>query len=221
MKSRQKTQAQQIRKNIVLSWVGIYPIMRNLNKTGIYPTLSTIRKQIPLVAANGMTINKSQGSSFENVVVTTTKQNALRRTFLTRERLYVACSRATSLRGLFVNGEFRPPNPPKENDPVTNELQGMKAHPIIFSMKHFEDFPQSTKQFFVNVQSFLLHKQDLEADFNIMSSDLIALVEPHLLVTDEFSFPNFTPIYRHNCSNARNSEGILLLQSNTSNINVS
>jgi len=178
--------------------------MINLNKTGIHPTLNIIKKQ---VAANGMTINKSQGSSFE-IVATTTKQNALRKSFLTRERLSVACSRATSLGGLFINGEFRPPNPLKENDPVTNELQRMKANPINISLKYFHDFLQSMKPFFVNVQSFLLRKKDLQTDSHIMSSDLIAIVEPHPLLTDEFSVPNFTPIYCHNCNNARNSEGI-------------
>ena len=96
----------------------------------------------------------------------------------------------------------------------------MKANPINISLKYFHEFPQSMKLFFVNVQSFLLHKEDLQADSHIMSSDLIAIVEPHLLITNEFSFPNFTPIYCHNCSNTRNSEGILVLRSNALGINV-
>jgi len=42
-------------------------------------------------------------------------------------------------------------------------------------------------------------------------SDILAFVEPHLLVTDAISIPDFSVFHRLNCESIRNSEGALLL----------
>lgn len=66
--ARQKTSSYQKEHNIPLNYVRIERIQRNLSvKRG--RNLEIIRSQIPLEAANGMTIHKSQGSSLPCVVV--------------------------------------------------------------------------------------------------------------------------------------------------------
>lgn len=64
------------------------------------------RKQFPLSPAEALTIHKSQGSTYESVCVNVKKH-------LTRQLLYVALSRVTSLSKLFIIGSFKAPLPPK------------------------------------------------------------------------------------------------------------
>lgn len=66
---RLQTKSLQEKKNINLEWTAIDRITRNLSSSGQHQNLQLIRKQIPLVAANGMTIAKAQGSSIPKVVV--------------------------------------------------------------------------------------------------------------------------------------------------------
>lgn len=167
--SRSTTKAYQLRKNIDLNLVMVGRITRNLSKTGRHGSLQLIRTQIPLLAANGMTIDKSQGSSLKWVCVCV-KKTKHRRRKISRERLYVGCSRATSLDGLFIDGIFEPPATPPEDDPVSTEMRRLRKTPFEFSIKFLQDFDNSYyKIYFHNIQSFLLHHADLVADHCAMS----------------------------------------------------
>jgi ATP-dependent exoDNAse (exonuclease V) alpha subunit len=63
-----------------------------------------------------MTIHKSQGSTMEKVTVFLKKG-------MERSLIYVAFSRATTLNGLFLIGEFKPPSPPGPNHLPTKEMR--------------------------------------------------------------------------------------------------
>jgi hypothetical protein len=206
---RTQFKSHQQKKGINVEYTPIERITRNLSKTGRHHGLKVVRTQLSLLAANGRTITKSQGSSIPSVVVSVKGRRKL-----TREELYVACSRATSLNGLFLNGEFKPPNPPGPNDPVTKELQRLKEHPHQFSIKFLQDYGDAyEKLYFHNVQYFIPHQPDVVADHCAMSSNFIALVEPHLLETDTIGLPGYSCINRSN-SSGRNSEGVLLFRKN-------
>jgi hypothetical protein len=170
---RSLTKRYQQRHNINLQWTRIERIRRNLSKTGRQKGLELIRTQIPLVAANAMTITKSQGSSLPFVIVSVeryrTKAGNLTRK-LTRESLYVACSRATSLQGLFVDGAFEPPASPGPRDLVSLEMARLRKSTFPFSMKFLQDYNDGfIKILFNNVQSFQLHQADVIADHCAMS----------------------------------------------------
>lgn len=75
------------------------PITALTVKTKKNSNLKVNRKQFPLIVAHAITIHKSQGLSLDNVVVHIKGR-------MTRELLYVACSRAKSLEGLFIIGKF-------------------------------------------------------------------------------------------------------------------
>jgi len=167
------TNGYQRKKEINVDWTAIERITKNLSKTGRHKGLEIVRTQIPLVAANGMTIMKSQGSSIPCVTVAVkrsrTSTGRLTRK-LTRELLYVACSRATSLAGLFIDGEFDAPEPPRKDDFVTTEMERLRAIPFSFSIKFLQDFGTNyRKLFFHNMQSFIAHREDLSADHCAMS----------------------------------------------------
>jgi hypothetical protein len=210
LSKRASVKWEQQRKQIPPEWVPVERITRNLSKTGRHKGLEIIRTQIPLVAANGMTICKSQGSSIPLVVVSVHRNKGRK---LSRELLYVACSRATSRNGLFIDGDFEPPEKPGPNDPVTLEMERLRGKPLQFSIQFLQDFGENyEKLYFHNVQSFVAHHQDVEADHCAMASTLLAFVEPHLLKNDQFNLPNYDCIHRTNCRKNRNSEGALVFR---------
>ncbi len=190
----------QIKNNIDLSWVPIDRIKRNINKTRRHGTLEIIREQFPLVAANGMTLAKSQGSSIVNVVAHIKKYLGKvvlapptgRRPsrWLRRQELYVICSRSTSHSGLFIDGEFQPPEPPPDNDPVMMEMARLREIEFPFSIRFLNDYDDNyVKIYFHNVQSFFSHREDVIVDHCAMARYLKKYVSQrrHLFILIIFS----------------------------------
>jgi hypothetical protein len=209
---RASTKAEQERKRINLNYVQIGRITKNLSKTGRHKGIRIIRTQLPLLSANAITIPKAQGSSIPFVVVSATTS---RKKKMTREELYVACSRATSLNGLFIKGKFMPPSAPAPDNPVTLEMERLRSIPLEFSLRYLQDLGNDCEKIYVhNVQSFALHHPDVLADHCAMASNYLALVEPHLRDSDQINIPNFTCIHRTNCRQQINSEGALLFRRN-------
>lgn len=158
----------QTRKKIDTRLVPIERITRNLSHAEKNKGLEIVRSQIPLVAANGMTIMKAQGSSLPFVVVCVKRSRNREGKLLprlSRELLYVACSRCTSLQGLFIDGEFEPPRCPGTNDPVTKEMERLRKNPLEMTLKFLQDIADDMiKIYFHNIQSFIAHQNDLTAD---------------------------------------------------------
>lgn len=148
-------------------WVPIGRMKRPLQHF-FTPGTQLIREQIPVVAANAITIDKAQGSTIPTVVVSLRRfrraDGSLSRR-LTREQLYVACSRASSLEGLFLDGIFVPPAPPGPSDPVTLEMERLRNIPYEPSIMTFQKYNGDFyKIYFHNIQSFQAHFEDLRAD---------------------------------------------------------
>ncbi len=203
------------------NWVPVERIKKSLTKSYVYQGLQVVRIQLPLVACNGMTVAKSQGSTMPCVVVSTRGAGRQR---LTRQELYVACSRATGINGLFIDGKFVPPQAPADDDSVTVELARLQSKPYQFKLRFLQDISTDYHKFyFHNVQSLASHLEDAAADPCISSADLVAFVEPHLLQRDHLDFPGYTVVHRTNCRELRrkrrltmrNSEGAVLLLKGT------
>ena len=77
------------------------------------------RMQFPLQPSFAMTIHKSQGGTYEFVVVHLAG--------LTRQLLYVACTRVTKASGLFLIGTFVPPSAAGDDDVVINEIKRLES----------------------------------------------------------------------------------------------
>lgn len=193
---------------IMDAWIPIQRITRTLTKSRhrMYDGLELTRTQIPIIAANGMTIAKSQGATMKHVVVCTNSRRKL-----TRENLYVACSRATSLSGLYIYGKFAPPEKPPQDDYVTIEMQTLKEHPVTMSLRFFADVKSRFKLYYHNIQSYNKYKLDLQADPHIMSSHYIALVEPHITAGQNVELDGYCTEIRVDASNGSNSRGCLVL----------
>ena len=98
--------------------------------------LSIERTQFPVVVAEAITIHKSQGATFSNVMVDLSKGKVPN-----RSSLYVACSRATSASGLFIIKQTQltgtPPLGPSE--PITVELNRLDTCRLIPSFMHLRN----------------------------------------------------------------------------------
>jgi len=137
--------------------------------------------------------------------------------FMTQERLYVACSRATSNGGLFIDGQFKPPLAPKQNDSVSLEMERLRDKSCALSSQCLQDFqPNHITLYYHNIQSFLLHQKDLESDNCAVASEIIFVFEPHLLETDCFKVEDSKIAFKKFCDKTRNLGGFLILQRCTS-----
>ncbi len=198
------------RPQIDKSWTPIRRMRRKLSVKRTDHSLRIVRRQIPLVACNGMTVAKSQGSSLPAVVVNVEYQRPIEK--LGTEELYVGCSRATSKNGLHVKGTFVPPTAYKPDHPVTLEMKRLRDLGFPFKLRFLQDeHSDDVKIYFHNVQSFNLHKQDVLADQCALAADILCFVEPHTLPEDDIEIPGYFSPYRKDSDGTRHgSSGILI-----------
>ncbi|CAM4981284.1 unnamed protein product [Rotaria socialis] len=145
-----------------------------------------------------MTIYKSQGGTYEKVVVNLKKG-------MRRSELYVACSRATKARGLYLIGDFVPPKPPERNDAVAMMFKTMRSERMLkFSL----EFPEESQEerfsmMFHNVQSLNKHFSDMQFDKTFLSSSMISLVETWTKPSDNLEIEGFKIAHRRDCDDVR------------------
>ncbi|XP_054166272.1 uncharacterized protein LOC128963769 [Oppia nitens] len=164
-----------IKQNFIPNnWTPIEPIKKDFQMGG-FLNVHVTRLQFPLVCCESMTIHKSQGSTFEQVIVNLTKH-------LPRELIYTACSRVTSINGLYLDGDFKLIEnlKPRQSDmEIFNEIQRLQSEarlqmiikPLECSIR--KDYAIT----YLNVQSIRKNILDLQYDDNILASDLLILVE--------------------------------------------
>ncbi|SAM00102.1 hypothetical protein [Absidia glauca] len=153
-------------------------------------TLHVMRTQFPLVPAKAITIHKAQGATYESVMVHLSGG-------VSRALLYVACSRATTLSGLFIVGTFSPPRPRPNNDPL--ELEKQRQQTVTLTTKYaFLNAPRQERcQLLIhNIQSVRRHVALVRRDAAYLSSDFIFLVETWSLPADEFPIDGFRCVSR-------------------------
>ncbi|KAG8175968.1 hypothetical protein JTE90_000007 [Oedothorax gibbosus] len=167
-----------------------------------------VRRQFPIVPAETITIHKSQGSTYSQVVLTIPKT-------MERSSLYVACSRVTSASGLFIYGEFRPPLPPPDTHPVVQEMSRLKSESSVRLIQDLIFHDTRTKMLRHNIQSLHAHLEDLISDQDILSfADVIATVENWSLYSDKFDILGFECIQRTDCKPPRTPMGITTFKKN-------
>ncbi|KAK3921966.1 ATP-dependent DNA helicase [Frankliniella fusca] len=101
------------------NWTPIQRICRSfsLNEN---THIQVTRNQLPLLPSNAQTIHCSQSCTYDNILVFLNKT-------LSRKLLYTACSRVTSLSGLYLSGIYKKPaRATLENDPSLREMTRMR-----------------------------------------------------------------------------------------------
>ena len=134
--------------------------------------IKVTRTQFPMVPSSAITIHKSQGDTYENVVL------HLSNRALSKRMLYVALSRAKKAEGLFIiTDNFKPPRPTSENDPVTGEMNRLRQLCNLNIKNIFETKANNLKILFHNVQSLSRHQDHILKYNEIMDIDLLAMCE--------------------------------------------
>ncbi len=158
------------------------------------------RTQFPLVPAEALTIAKSQGQTYDSVVVSIITGERP----LSKSELYVALSRAKSLSGLYIDGIFSVPNTTFTDHHVRNEIDRlMNEANLLFNLEFFAEIDSGVKIIHHNVQSLHSHYQDILFDRNMMTADILLLTEINSLSTDVFKFPYFDHFARIDCIGCR------------------
>ena len=156
-----------------------------------------------------MTIYKSQGGTYENVVVNL-------KTGMTRSELYVASSRATKGSGLYLTGEFVPPKPSEPNDAVTMMFKNTRSERTMkFSLEYPEE-SQGERLFvmFHNVQSLNKHFLNVKSDKTFLSASMISLVETWTKPSDNLEIEGFKIVHRRDCDDVRKPFGQIIYLKN-------
>ncbi|KAK3932414.1 ATP-dependent DNA helicase [Frankliniella fusca] len=180
------------------TWTPLFPLAVTV-KTRKNSSLKINRMQFPLTLAHALTIHKSQGQSLKKVVVHIKKT-------LSRELLYVACSRATSLNGLFIIGSFKAPNKLDENGHLAQEIKRWKNNKVIPQFKHLHH-SDCFQIMFHNVQSLEKHCKLVTNDLNFISSDVLLFGETWMSSIDNIKIHSFKLVTRTNDGLSRKPRG--------------
>ena len=103
------------------NWTPIGLETRHFQRGKGVSSYKIVRKQFPFIVAEALTIHKSQGDTYDCVVV----HIELR---IPRNALYTALSRAKSASGLFVVDNLKLANKLSEKDSVHLELKRLREH---------------------------------------------------------------------------------------------
>jgi hypothetical protein len=145
-----------------------------------------IRNQFPLVIAEALTIHKSQGQTYKEVCIDLRCSNRI-----TRQQLYVAFSRVTSLSGLYISVKFKPPTEREEN-PISKEMERLcKEQPLQLLIPSFKK-SRGLKIMYLNINGLLSKIEDINCDETYQHADILIFSETLCKKHDIIEIPNFT-----------------------------
>lgn len=183
-------------------WTPLEPIKLTIKRKK-NSSLKINRKQYPLTLAHALTIHKSQGQSLKKVVVHIKKN-------LSRELLYVACSRATSLQGLYIVGSFKPPKPLPKNCFLSDEIRRWRKNKIIPKFKFLREQDTSPDIIYHNVQSLKRHINLVRNDENFTNSNILIFGETWTTPTDKIKIKNYNLVSRVDSGETRKPRGLAI-----------
>lgn len=161
------------------------------------------RKQFPLTPAEAITIHKSQGSTCESACVNLNKP-------LTRELLYVALSRVTSLSKLYLVGNFHATKPPSKDNETMIEIERLKNEKQLSLSFCSLKIKLGTVVGYHNVVSFVKYRFHIINDEWYSQCDILILVETQTVGSHQPELPGFNLIHRSNKCNQIGTRGILV-----------
>lgn len=177
------------------------------------------RKQFPVVPAHAMSIHKSQGGTYDQVVYEYSKSHDI-------SLIYVAMSRAKTLEGLFLTNkkldhQFYHCRTAKGRQNLRTEFQRLEQNQLVTVVDECTDFLEQsdcpTISYF-NVQSLNAHSLDVLHDPILSQASLLAMSETWIQDVDSpIDIAGFRCIARNN--NGRNrAGGVAIYESLTSGL---
>lgn len=157
------------------------PISKRAANIKLSSAIKCKRTQFPVVSACALTIHKSQGGTFTEIVFNYDKSQE-------QQLVYVAMSRVSSLQGLYltnVTNSFKfyhakGSNNPKMKD-LRNEMQRLENHKLLTLSDEMIQFISnkchSDVLMSLNVQSLHAHSRDISTDGVLTLADFFAFSE--------------------------------------------
>lgn len=148
-----------------------------------------------MVVAEAVTIHKSQGQSMTAVTVHLDVGKVDKRA------LYVALSRATSLQGLYIVGQFKVPNTTVATNTLV-EMERLRSEALlvpkfkILQMVHDDEIQIVS----FNCQSLRRHLQSIISDTVLMSCHILLFQETWCTDYEVFDVPGYNEIVRNKYS---------------------
>ena len=160
-------------------------------------SVSMVRKQFPIRPSTGKTIHKSQGSTVESVAVDLTMKSKGRG--LLRHAAYVACSRVTTLEGLFlVNFDSKDI---VLDERVSTEMDRLRENRCLQLNFNLLQNHQNLCVYYQNIEYLNPHLQSFIKDPQRKHSDIILLNETHATIDEnKYPFDHYKVIQNHNSS---------------------
>lgn len=185
------------------SWTPILPTKLTITRRKS-SSLRINRKHFPLTLAHALTIHKSQGQTLKKVVLHLSKG-------LTRELMYVACSRATSLKGLYIIGKFHAPTEVPKSSYLSTEVRRWHKKPVIprFRFLH-EDHKSKLQIMYHNVQSLRKHQGLINNDQVFTKSDILIFGETWTKASDNVQLTGFHKICTSDSDELRKPQGVTI-----------
>ena len=190
------------KNNLSSHWVPINFLKQSI-RIGYSSTNIVLRRQLPIVLAEAITIYKGQGSTHTDVAVHSPQK-------LNRNELYVACSRVTTFSGLYFvdfDGSFilRKLNN-IANDKSIKAIEKLeKERPVQFDLHFLQDYVNTNCKTFIfaNIQSLHKYFPLVKADKCFSTAYFIFLVETWTFQSDIYEIDGYRCIYRHDCKGQR------------------
>ena len=174
----------------------IRKINKEINARTHSQLIKVSRKQFPIVPAEAITIHKSQGQTYDKVVIDMGRK-------LDLSVCYTAFSRAKSTQGLFLLGnEIKFPKERPVDHPIVTELNRLQTFSNLeFSLEFLmekEKEEDSITVFYQNVPYLAKHSDVLIADQNIASADVLIFVETRTIDLNINGFELFSQLVTDN-----------------------
>ncbi|XP_031629676.1 uncharacterized protein LOC116344956 [Contarinia nasturtii] len=184
------------------SWVPIQRTAREISMSK-GAKFQVFRIQFPIMAAEALTIHKSQGSTCNCVCVNVEKT-------LNRELLYVALSRVTKINDMFIIGTFTAPPAPRKNDPTVVEMKRLKSERPLSLNFNTLDAKTGLVVAYHNVVSFPKYHQHIANDQWYSKCDVLILSETHTTSKFQPHLPNFELKFRSDDFDTPQKRGIFV-----------
>lgn len=161
-------------------------------------TIVAKRQHFPLLSACAITIHKSQGGTFDEIVYEYDKSQNL-------ELVYVALSRVTNIQGLYIvtKDNSKTFHHGRRNSTSVQNLQDefkrLALNPLQTATKTLIDFISNRRGlsiFSLNCQSLNAHALDLN-DTILGKSNVLILTETHMANEQSIDIPNFNCIVQY------------------------
>ncbi|XP_065093456.1 uncharacterized protein LOC135714112 [Ochlerotatus camptorhynchus] len=159
-------------------WTPIYKRSVNVKLSSV---IKCKRIQFPIVSACALTIHKSQGATFAEIVIDYDKSQE-------QQLVYVAMSRVSSVQGLYMTNSAnsfvfhhgKGSNTPKMKE-LRDEMQRLENHKLLTLsdelIAFFDNADHSVILMTLNIQSLNAHSKDLSTDHVMTRADFLALSE--------------------------------------------